>query len=70
MNRKTQIGDTACVQVECRPDGPIVVRVATYRPTAGGFLSLSLFNVAGSGAISGVELRSSPSVSAAGHRRV
>lgn len=51
-------------QVECQPQGPIVAKVVAYRASGGGFLSLALESVAGSGRIVNVELRSSLMVSA------
>jgi hypothetical protein len=46
-------------QVECHPAGPIVPRIMGYRPTAGGFVFMTLGNVAGSGTFTTVDLRTS-----------
>eukprot|EP00879_Flechtneria_rotunda_P012123 GHRR01012661.1.p1 GENE.GHRR01012661.1~~GHRR01012661.1.p1 ORF type:complete len:114 (+),score=31.30 GHRR01012661.1:935-1276(+) len=43
-------------QVPCKVAGNIVVNVDTYRATAGGYIKLSLKNVAGSGGITSVQL--------------
>lgn len=48
-------------QVECKPPGPIILKVANYRESGGGFLGLTLSNVAGDGGIRTIEIRSSPS---------
>ncbi|PSC73189.1 barwin-like endoglucanase [Micractinium conductrix] len=48
-------------QVECAAPSPgIVADIDTYRATEGGYLRLSLEQVAGTGAIAAVELRRSP----------
>jgi len=56
-------------QVECQPQGPIVAKVVAYRASGGGFLSLALESVAGSGRITNVELRSSLTVCASAFAR-
>ena len=52
-------GSTSHAQVECHPAGPIVARIQGYRPTAGGFVSMTFGNVAGSGSFTTVDLRTS-----------
>lgn len=46
--------------VDCAPPGSIVADVDTYRLSGGGYLRLDLQQVAGSGALAGVELRGAP----------
>ncbi|PRW57696.1 hypothetical protein C2E21_3455 [Chlorella sorokiniana] len=46
--------------VECPAPGNIVADIDTYRAGAGGYIRLSLENVAGTGALESIELRKSP----------
>ena len=46
-------------QVECHPAGPVIVRIQGYRATAGGFVSMTFGDVAGSGTFTAVDLRTS-----------
>ncbi|KAI7843723.1 hypothetical protein COHA_002621 [Chlorella ohadii] len=46
--------------VECPVPGNIVADIDTYRAAAGGYIRLSLENVAGTGALESVEIRKSP----------
>lgn len=50
---------TVDLQVDCRPTGPIVVAVDTFRTTGGPYLRLDLQSVGGSGAMTSVALRPS-----------
>jgi hypothetical protein len=47
--------------VDCEPDGNIVVDVDQFRTSDGGYARLALKSVAGSGDLTSVELRRSPS---------
>jgi hypothetical protein len=43
-------------QVPCSFNGTMIVNVDQYRPTGGGWLRLSIRNVAGGGSVTGVQL--------------
>lgn len=47
-------------QVECKPPGPIQLKVVNYRQSGGGFLAVAPTMVAGNAAIGMLELRTSP----------
>lgn len=53
-------------QIECKPAGAIVAKISQYRSSAGGFVALTLLEVAGSGALTSIELRSTPQNGTAG----
>ena len=44
-------------QVPCRPTNNIQLRILALRATAGGYLKLTLLDVAGGGALSSVSVR-------------
>jgi hypothetical protein len=52
-------GSIPHAQVECHPAGPILAKIQGYRATAGGFVSMTFGNVAGSGTFTAVDLRTS-----------
>ncbi len=49
-------------QVECKPPGPVQLKVVSYRQSGGGFLAVAPTMVAGNAAIGMLELRTSPQV--------
>ncbi|GFH22040.1 uncharacterized protein HaLaN_19441, partial [Haematococcus lacustris] len=53
-------------QVACKPPDNIEVRVDARRPIDGGYLRLTLRNVAGDGGLTAVDIRGSANASAAG----
>ncbi len=52
----------AVPQVSCNPPGLIVVDVQQLRTTAGGYIKLALDSVKGSGQLTGIALRQTPSL--------
>ena len=47
------------IQVDCAPQGNIVIRVLQYRQDAGGYLKVAPLQTAGIGAVKGVGFRAS-----------
>ena len=54
---------TLLMQVNCKPPGGIQIRLIEYRPTLGGYLKLAVLNVAGSGGLTAVGVKSASDVS-------
>lgn len=54
---------TLLMQVNCKPPGGIQIRLIQYRPTLGGYLKLAVLDVAGTGGLTAVGVKSTSDVS-------